>query len=1762
MGHGPARVLVVDADRRVSAAVRRSLPKGKAFRVETATHAEQAFEKLDHADSSYNVAVISETLPERPGSAPADIGFELLAEFKARSPSTEIVFLVTNGNGSAVSALRAGACHYVEKPLSSSEGVGILVERAAQLRALKDIADDVAKRPAHDFPLVVPPVDAALVTESAEKLARLEKLSHATREIMADLSNTSLDDRLTAIARHATLILNAETCGVFLVKSKGFLTLEASFGHKSDGFKKGLELAIRAGRRTGLTGHIAWGRELFNAHGRDLKKHPAVQRNTDDHTPSGKCHSLLAIPLLLRQRVPDADRVADIVGLLRVDNKLDHAGLPRPELTFSKDDEWILEIFAEEVVVAIESAKLVDQLKEEKNYKDWLIDSSPNCIITIDTHGEVIEFNAQAAAILGYEATEARGMSVRHFYFDPETPKSIGAELDKRDGILTGYPTLLRHRNGHPIPTRLWATWLRDAQGDRIGSAGFFADVRARQQLEKLRDLLLQASKLVVEAGELRKGLQQLAEMMLGLLPHTFCRILLTQQNGTSLIVEAAHIMAETGESRSWQPGLKTEIVPEEWTGLRGILVRGEPTVVRLDERREPLERLSQVLGLTRPIQSLLLVPLKIGDRISGLLEVGELRGEEEHPITASEGDLAVGIAAHTAVLIDQMRLHQVTEDRNRELVLLQEATEAIAEAEPVDLLHAIAVNAARALEADFSLVWSYDQARGRLGTFISEGLASESVPGAVLRAFRQDETMRGRMGRAILKFGWNGVTDVKTERVPFLRRQGRDLLIQAGIRGLEAVALKAGPEPVGILYVAYRAARRFGDEDKSRLERFASYAALALKRGRLFTQVTRAQKLAEGLADVMVAGEPESTLQAVTESTRAGVDCDIVTLYPYDATSGTLTQPPKEDGLRHSKRIFQGGYDVTSSPIVQLLLSGTEPVLVEDTQQDQRTNDSPFTRIEKIHSFIAVPLRAGGTPLGVMFVSYRSAHRFTDAELNSIKLFSNQAAIAIQNAQRHEMTTRHKDELEALHGAATAMSSALALGNVRQAIVEQAHEMFGTVCCVLWPFDKARNEFLIGGVAAVGLSRKDIARARLLRPEPGRSRHKALEQLWICEEDVSRADLRYLSEPGRDFMQRAGIRSFQGIALRVGDEPLGVLFVAYAHPQEFTAQERNRLENFATYAALSLTKARLLDQVQRAEQIAKIIAKMSTAGEPASALMEVATLTPEVARCDIVRLYVRDHENGEFTCHRLRKARGNRTLTLASEAVRDGTALAHILDRGQRVLHDRTARPPADCGWPADQLKGLAAWVAIPMLATGQPVGIFFVGYREPQHFLDDEINSIDLLAHQTAIAVANNQLYEQARKRSDALRALYNAGRAIAQSSLRLDETLDEIAAQALKIVGRQRNEKGVFTYVALLAGPEFRLISAHPPQRRGELRQKIAGTGWSRGVQPGVAGRAVREGHSINVPDVAKDTDYLPLDAKVRSQLTVPISFEKEVIGFIGIEKRRLDAFSAEDLQNVELLAAQAAVAIQNARQYSELQKTQGLVGTRTALAWMGMMAASWRHDIESDALAIRGQAKLLRRRETATDRIEKLEMIERLANKICQRPITPPLGSSEDVKSRQLNGMVRDWVKLLGAHDEFRKIDLEMLPGLSDGATVLANAQWLRRAFDYLLSNATQAVAGSRQGRITVTTRRENANAVVAICDNGPGIPPEVQDALFREPIEKRGAEKGLGVGLLLAQVIAQTYQGDVACADTGPEGTTMVLSVPLEEKPDKEDSPCR
>lgn len=113
-------------------------------------------------------------------------------------------------------------------------------------------------------------------------------------------------------------------------------------------------------------------------------------------------------------------------------------------------------------------------------------------------------------------------------------------------------------------------------------------------------------------------------------------------------------------------------------------------------------------------------------------------------------------------------------------------------------------------------------------------------------------------------------------------------------------------------------------------------------------------------------------------------------------------------------------------------------------------------------------------------------------------------------------------------------------------------------------------------------------------------------------------------------------------------------------------------------------------------------------------------------------------------------------------------------------------------------------------------------------------------------------------------------------------------------------------------------------------------------------------------------------------------------------------------------------------------------------------------------------------------------------------------------------------------------------------------VRADADQLFRVLSNLVRNAVQAIEASGQpGSVTITARRTIGSAEIIIADTGPGLPAKARENLF-QPFRGGVRQGGAGLGLVIAAELVKGHGGTLSLAETGPDGTSFRLTLPLPE----------
>jgi sigma-B regulation protein RsbU (phosphoserine phosphatase) len=261
------------------------------------------------------------------------------------------------------------------------------------------------------------------------------------------------------------------------------------------------------------------------------------------------------------------------------------------------------------------------------------------------------------------------------------------------------------------------------------------------------------------------------------------------------------------------------------------------------------------------------------------------------------------------------------------------------------------------------------------------------------------------------------------------------------------------------------------------------------------------------------------------------------------------------------------------------------------------------------------------------------------------------------------------------------------------------------------------------------------------------------------------------------------------------------------------------------------------------------------------------------------------------------------------------GTAVAE----GRSLLIDDVHNDPRYIG----QLTGVSSQLAVPLRRKKRVIGALnLYGEAVGQFTARDEAMLRQFAAH-VAVAIENARLFEREREYSATLETLAEIGREVA-SILDLDQLLERVATLVHKLIAYR-------TFGIFLLNERAQLLDLKLAIRYGNR----AGSPQLK-VGEGIVGYAADHKIVVNVPDVTKDTRYIPWVEDCRSELAIPLLIKDRCIGVLDLESPNYDAFSKHDVELLTLLASQVAVAIENARLYEALRSNEDRLESELSFA----------------------------------------------------------------------------------------------------------------------------------------------------------------------------------------------------------------------------------
>jgi phosphoserine phosphatase RsbU/P len=231
---------------------------------------------------------------------------------------------------------------------------------------------------------------------------------------------------------------------------------------------------------------------------------------------------------------------------------------------------------------------------------------------------------------------------------------------------------------------------------------------------------------------------------------------------------------------------------------------------------------------------------------------------------------------------------------------------------------------------------------------------------------------------------------------------------------------------------------------------------------------------------------------------------------------------------------------------------------------------------------------------------------------------------------------------------------------------------------------------------------------------------------------------------------------------------------------------------------------------------------------------------------------------------------------------------------------------------------------LAVPLITKNKVIGVIDLEAREISYFKEEHARLLSLIASRIAVSIENARLYTRIVRQARTLELLTEISRELT-SILNLDQLLQRIADLVLKVIDYQ-----MFS-ILLIDESREKLVHRFAVRFKENVQLK-----HDIPIGRGLVGAAVEEKRAILVPDVSKDPRYIKLNPETRSELCVPLIYKDNPIGVLDLEHTRRNFFSEDHVRAMRTLAAQVAIAVENATLYERLAKEEQRLERDLAMA----------------------------------------------------------------------------------------------------------------------------------------------------------------------------------------------------------------------------------
>src|SRR3990170_1095829 len=627
-----------------------------------------------------------------------------------------------------------------------------------------------------------------------------------------------------------------------------------------------------------------------------------------------------------------------------------------------------------------------------------------------------------------------------------------------------------------------------------------------------------------------------------------------------------------------------------------------------------------------------------------------------------------------------------------------------------------------------------------------------------------------------------------------------------------------------------------------------------------------------------------------------------------------------KEDGglefkVAHNlakEEIESAEFEISRS-VIREVIENQKTVFLQDASQEERFKNKHSILDLQLKSILSVPLKIKQKLLGLIYLENRSiVGMFTQDQAELLEVFANQAATAIENAQLFELTDeklqKKVHELSAINSVISTISQTMDLKfilNNTLKIVKQITSADHAGIHIL-----KGNKLILEGSLGLESSLLDKARTASL-DEPWVK--KILDPSnWLVNRSPSES-----KEPITLEAKAQGVQSYICLPLKSKENLIGIMTLTSKELNHFTEENVELLSSISNQIGMGIENVQLYlketNKARRLRVINQIGLKITSILDIEKVLEEVIRLLYSELNYYAVtigliqkdRLIIKsmyEDDKGKYNIH-------NHYLELKEKSV-----LGWVAKSNRTLLVEDVSTDPRY--YHFNSLRETKSELAVPIELQGKVLGVLDAQSNRIDGFDEEDLQLLQSVANQTAVALENARLYANSEKKIQELSVLNNVAQVV-NSTLDLDQLLKHIYQQLTSVINAPSY------YVALYDEKNNTLNFEILIDERKQFPKTTVPLG------EGTVGYVIKTKKPLLLCNIESDVKKLPIKIETignkkscASWLGVPMMSGEKVLGVLAVGSYEKNAFSEEDLQFLINITNKAAIAIVNAQLFHQV------------------------------------------------------------------------------------------------------------------------------------------------------------------------------------------------------------------------------------------------